>query len=94
MIPPAPVIPPVRVSLPRDLRCAKCNYGVALDDPRLRCPMCGGMTWLGGRPSPFALSDDLREISERLKPDFDPTTARAKSAWKSAVASGEVPAHR
>jgi peroxiredoxin len=50
--------------------------------------------WFWGRPSPYALWDDLREISERLKPDFDPTTARAKSAWKSAVASGEVPAHR
>jgi hypothetical protein len=28
------------------------------------------------------------------KPDFDPTTAAAKAAWKKQVAAGAVPAHR
>ena len=49
--------------------------------------------WFWGRPSPFQLWDDLREISQRTKIDFDPTTARAKTAWKRATANGNVPVH-
>jgi peroxiredoxin len=50
--------------------------------------------WFWGRPSPYQLWQDLQELSIRIKPDFDPTTAKAKAAWKAAVANGAVPAHR
>jgi peroxiredoxin len=49
--------------------------------------------WFWGRPSPYQLWEDLQELSRRTKPDFDPTTPRAKAAWKAAVANGAVPAH-
>jgi hypothetical protein len=50
--------------------------------------------WFWGRPSPYRLWEDLCDLSRRLKPDFDPTTAAAKAAWEEAVANGSVPAHR
>jgi peroxiredoxin len=50
--------------------------------------------WFWGRPSPYQLWQDLQELSMRIKPDFDPTTVKAKAAWKEAVAAGTVPAHR
>jgi peroxiredoxin len=49
--------------------------------------------WFWGRPSPYQLWEDLGDLFRRIKPDFDPTTAAAKRAWKAAVASGTVPAH-
>jgi peroxiredoxin len=49
--------------------------------------------WFWGRPSPYQLWQDLQELSMRIKPDFDPTTAAAKRAWKVATANGKVPVH-
>ena len=50
--------------------------------------------WFWGRPSPYQLWEDLGDLFRRIKPDFDPTTPRAKAAYKTAVANGAVPAHR
>jgi peroxiredoxin len=50
--------------------------------------------WFWGRPSPYELWEDLGELFRRIKPDFDPTTAGAKAAWKQAVANGKTPVHR
>ena len=50
--------------------------------------------WFWGRPSPYQLWEDLGDLFRRVKPDFDPTTAAAKRAWKEATAAGSVPAHR
>jgi hypothetical protein len=50
--------------------------------------------WFWGRPSPYRLWEDLGDLFRRIKPDFDPTTPKAKAAWKSAVADGTVLAHR
>jgi peroxiredoxin len=50
--------------------------------------------WFWGRPSAYRLWDDLEDVFRRLKPDFDPTTAAAKTAWKKQAAAGMVPAHR
>ena len=49
--------------------------------------------WFWGRPSPYQLWEELQDLSRRIKPDFDPTTAAAKKAWKAATANGKVPAH-
>ena len=49
--------------------------------------------WFWGRPNPYRLWDDLEKLYRKLKPDFDPTTAAAKAAWKKQVAAGKVPAH-
>jgi hypothetical protein len=40
--------------------------------------------WFWGRPSPYQLWEDLQELTMRIKPDYDPTTPRAKAAWKAA----------
>jgi two-component system response regulator MprA len=33
----------------RDLRCARCGYGIVSDDPPERCPMCGrSAIWASG----------------------------------------------
>ena len=40
--------------------------------------------WFWGRPSPYQLWADLQEISMRIKPDFDPTTAEARAAYAAA----------
>jgi peroxiredoxin len=37
--------------------------------------------WFWGRPSIYRLWDDLAEIYSRIKPDFDPTTAKARAAF-------------
>jgi peroxiredoxin len=37
--------------------------------------------WFWGRPSPYQLWTDLQELSQRIKPDFDPTTPGARAAW-------------
>jgi hypothetical protein len=50
--------------------------------------------WFWGRPTPYQLWEDVGETFRRIKADFDPTTAKAKAAWKAAVANGRVPAHR
>ncbi len=49
--------------------------------------------WFWGRPSIYQLWDDLAGLFKRIKPDFDPTTAEAKAAWKELEAGGKVPAH-
>lgn len=38
--------------------------------------------WFWGRPSPYQLWSDLGDLFGRIKPDFDPLTAEAKSAWE------------
>ena len=50
--------------------------------------------WFWGRPSPYQLWEDLQGVSRKIKPDFDPTTAQAKAAWKAASANGTLAAHR
>lgn len=40
--------------------------------------------WYWGRPSPSDLWADLRELSKRIYPDFDPTTPEARAAWEQA----------
>jgi peroxiredoxin len=50
--------------------------------------------WFWGRPSPYRLWDDLGDLFRRIKADFDPTTPRAKAAYRAAVKNGAVPAHR
>jgi peroxiredoxin len=50
--------------------------------------------WFWGRPNPYRLWNDLEELFRKLKPDFDPTTPAAKTAWKRQSAAGMVPAHR
>ena len=50
--------------------------------------------WFWGRPSPYQLWDDLQAVSRKIKPDFDPTTAHARAAWKEAAANGTLAAHR
>lgn len=40
--------------------------------------------WFWGRPSPYRLWHDLDELLQRIKPDFDPTTAEARAAWEAA----------
>jgi peroxiredoxin len=49
--------------------------------------------WFWGRPSPYQLWQDLQELSKKIKSDFDPTTARAKAAWKAAASNGASAAH-
>jgi peroxiredoxin len=50
--------------------------------------------WFWGRPSPYQLWEDLQQLSRQIKPDFDPTTPRAKAAWKAAALNGAVSVHR
>ena len=50
--------------------------------------------WFWGRPSPYRLWEDLGDLFQSIKPDFDPTTAEAKAAWEEAKRKGAVPAHR
>ena len=40
--------------------------------------------WFWGRPSSYQLWADLGDLFRRIKPDFDPTTAEARAAWKAA----------
>ena len=40
--------------------------------------------WFWGRPSPYRLWEDLRDLFARTKPDFDPTTPEARAAWEAA----------
>jgi peroxiredoxin len=49
--------------------------------------------WFWGRPSPYQLWQDLGELHERIKADFDPTTAEARALWESAHA-GPAPRRR
>ena len=42
--------------------------------------------WYWGRPSSDHLWADLRDLSRRIKPDFDPTTPEARAAWDAAQA--------
>jgi peroxiredoxin len=37
--------------------------------------------WFWGRPSIYQLWDDLADLLRRIKPDFDPTTPEARSAY-------------
>jgi peroxiredoxin len=38
--------------------------------------------WFWGRPTNEQLWADLADLHRRIKPDFDPTTAEARSAWE------------
>ena len=40
--------------------------------------------WFWGRPSVPQLWADLQDLFRRTKPDFDPTTPRARAAWRAA----------
>ena len=42
--------------------------------------------WFWGRPGPDQLWRDLGEVTQRIKPDFDPTTAEARAAYAGATA--------
>ena len=37
--------------------------------------------WFWGRPSIYALWDDLRDLSMRIRPDFDPLLPGVRDAW-------------
>jgi peroxiredoxin len=37
--------------------------------------------WYWGRPSPYDLWADLRDLHRRIRPDFDPTLPEARAAW-------------
>jgi peroxiredoxin len=37
--------------------------------------------WYWGRPSPYDLWADLRELRKRVDPDFDPTLPDVRAAW-------------
>jgi hypothetical protein len=43
--------------------------------------------WFWGRPSPERLWLDLGELLARDMVDFDPTTPRARAAWKESPAA-------
>lgn len=40
--------------------------------------------WFWGRPSIYDLWADLRDLNARIRGDFDPTTPKARVAWKKA----------
>jgi peroxiredoxin len=48
--------------------------------------------WYWGRPSSERLWADLRDLTRRVKADFDPTTDEARAAWQAtrATAGGRV----
>jgi peroxiredoxin len=48
---------------------------------RVAAVHCGD--WFWGRPSAYQLWLDLQEVFRRTKPDFDPTTAEARSLCRS-----------
>ena len=37
--------------------------------------------WFWGRPSIYGLWDDLRDLSMRIRPDFDPLLPQVRDAW-------------
>jgi peroxiredoxin len=41
--------------------------------------------WFWGRPSPYQLWEDMADLFRRVKPDFDPLTDEARSAWEAAT---------
>jgi peroxiredoxin len=40
--------------------------------------------WFWGRPSPYDLWADLRDLNRRIHPDFDPTVPEARATWTAA----------
>jgi peroxiredoxin len=42
--------------------------------------------WFWGRPSPYQLWQDLADLFQRIKPDFDPLTEEARKAWDASQA--------
>src|SRR6266542_7150507 len=46
--------------------------------------------WFWGRPSIYDLWADLRELHQRIKPDYDPTTPAARAAWESQQAAASA----
>lgn len=40
--------------------------------------------WFWGRPSPYDLWSDLRDLNQRIQPDFDPTLPEARAVWQAA----------
>jgi len=43
--------------------------------------------WFWGRPSPYRLWEDLADLFQRIKPDFDPLTDEARAAWEASQAT-------
>ena len=51
--------------------------------------------WFWGRPSVDQLWVDLQDLIRRTKADFDPTTPKARAAWRAAQPTpAKVPAPR
>jgi len=48
--------------------------------------------WFWGRPSPYQLWADLQALAQRVKSDYDPTTAEARAAWDAAQARDQAQA--
>jgi hypothetical protein len=48
--------------------------------------------WFCGRPSPYQLWEDLRDLFRRIKSDFDPTTDQARAEWQSMQPTVAAPA--
>jgi peroxiredoxin len=46
--------------------------------------------WFWGRPSIYRLWDDLADLHARIKPDFDPTNAGARTRWRDSRAASSV----
>src|ERR687886_545548 len=44
--------------------------------------------WFWGRPTPYQLWEDVGDLLRRIKPDFDPTTPKAKAAWEGRAGRG------
>jgi peroxiredoxin len=42
--------------------------------------------WFWGRPSVYDLWQDLRDLSQRIRADFDPTIPEVRAAWEAAQA--------
>jgi peroxiredoxin len=40
--------------------------------------------WFWGRPSPYDLWADLREMTKRIRGDYDPTIPEVRKAWQTA----------
>ena len=46
--------------------------------------------WFWGRPSTEQLWQDLREITERVRPDWDITTPELRAAWGRAISDSSI----
>ena len=51
-------------------------------EPDLRVYRIYNGYWFWGRPSPEDLSQDLREVTRRIRPDWDPTAPGLREEWE------------